>query len=449
MDKKNNWTDSLPELFEGYTEAAPEGLWDAVQAGLAPAKRRIAPVWWISGSLAAAAAVVLAIVLWPDTVPGVSGEEQARLAQNEILVPNTDEPLLTEQVPEDPATGSMPEADGRRYTAASPARYSAPTSSQNAAASDIDAETTDIAQEAGNSNGSDDAGLADTIPDKETDGVSVGLEENETEGEAAVKTLPEETASVGGQKKEVPGVRPIEEQIRKKYRGGVQLALLSDGCLSPGQISQASGFGLVSQPGLAPQTRASDGGAAYSGVNLFMMNRNKSSVLESEHSQSARWQLGLHYHFLPRWGTETGLALTRLNSRFESTSGQSRSVTHRQTSYLGIPLYMHFDVFQWHRLSLYLQAGPMFEFALDTQSTRDDYLGGSLWSSESSTDLVEDRIWSLNAGAGLQFRLFRYGAIFVQPNFSWHFAGPDHPETYYSTHPAAVSLSLGYRVLLH
>ena len=46
MSNKNDWTDRLPELLEGYTEAEPEGLWDAVQAGIEPKKRRIAAAWW-------------------------------------------------------------------------------------------------------------------------------------------------------------------------------------------------------------------------------------------------------------------------------------------------------------------------------------------------------------------------------------------------------------------
>ena len=86
MSNKNDWTDRLPELLEGYTEAEPEGLWDAVWAGIEPKKRRIAAAWWYSGgALLAAAAIVAVVLLWPvrpstdvSLVPGdVVAEAQA------------------------------------------------------------------------------------------------------------------------------------------------------------------------------------------------------------------------------------------------------------------------------------------------------------------------------------------------------------------------------------
>ena len=78
MSKK--WTESLPTLLEGFEEAAPEGLWDAVQAGLSP-KRRVAAGWWYAaGGLLAAAAVVLAVFLWKPSPQGsaVPGDPLAK-----------------------------------------------------------------------------------------------------------------------------------------------------------------------------------------------------------------------------------------------------------------------------------------------------------------------------------------------------------------------------------
>jgi hypothetical protein len=55
-----DWTDKLPELLDSYVEAEPEGLWDAVQAGLAPGaapaasgaeprRRHVIAAWWYAG----------------------------------------------------------------------------------------------------------------------------------------------------------------------------------------------------------------------------------------------------------------------------------------------------------------------------------------------------------------------------------------------------------------
>ena len=64
-----HWTDRLPELLESYTEAEPEGLWDAVQSGLTPPRRRIPAFWWYAaGGLLAAASIAAAWLLRPSSV---------------------------------------------------------------------------------------------------------------------------------------------------------------------------------------------------------------------------------------------------------------------------------------------------------------------------------------------------------------------------------------------
>lgn len=407
MDKNKQWTDSLPELLDGYTEAAPEGLWEAVQAGLQPPKRRVLPLWWIAAPLAAAAAVVLAVVLWPER----------RVPQ--IILPDTGESARLAQ------TGTEPEAievqpEVTEIPAVIPAvKPRVPTTPLMARAED-------------------DPSPADapvTAP-AETSPVQTGPAEAKP-----AQTKPAETKPL-----EQPFIPPVQEQIKKKFRGSVQLALLSGGCLSPETTLQKTGFGLPAQPGIV--TRGTDAGLPGDGVTIFMVSRNKTSTLEEEHSQLTRFQFSVHYRFLPHWGTESGLVLSRLQSRFESSSGQSQSITQRQISYLGIPLYLHYQALQSRRLGLYLQAGPMYEITLDTPSTTWNYIAGSEQSSRTDNTYIRDDIWSFNVNAGVQLRLFRHGAIFVQPGFSWHFAGENNLETYYTTHPAAFSLSLGYRVLL-
>ena len=419
MDKNKQWTDSLPELLDGYTEAAPEGLWDAVQAGLQPRRRRVFPLWWIAGPLAAAAAVVLAVVLWPETrVPEailpIDQEPQARLAQ-----------ALPEQ---DPAAALAEETE---LPVSIPAVKPAPVKPGNAP---VMASSDNVMA------GSDRPSHTDNVTTSNDNVVA------ETENVMAGNDRPSHTDNVTP---DAPAttVPPLEAQIKRTFRGNVQLALLSGGSLSPVVTLEKNGFGLPAQPGIV--TRTTDAGLPGDGVNIFMVNRNKTSTLEAQHSQLTRFQFSVHYRFLPRWGTETGLVFSRLQSRYESTSGQSQSITKRQVNYLGIPLYLHYNVLQWNRLSLYLQAGPMYEITTDTPSTTYTYIAGTEKSSRRDNTYIRDDIWSLNANAGLQLRLFRHGAVFVQPGFSWHLAGENNLETYYTAHPAAFSLSLGYRVLLY
>ena len=64
MDKE--WKNSLRERFSDYSVPEPEGLWEGIEQGMAEKKRRkLLPVWLVSGA-AVAAAVALVVFLHPD-----------------------------------------------------------------------------------------------------------------------------------------------------------------------------------------------------------------------------------------------------------------------------------------------------------------------------------------------------------------------------------------------
>ncbi|MBR4408119.1 MAG: hypothetical protein IKT11_00155, partial [Bacteroidales bacterium] len=66
----NEWKYRLRESLEDYTEAAPEGLWDAVRTGVSAKKRRRVIAWWSSAvGMSAAAAIVAGVFLFRDKSP--------------------------------------------------------------------------------------------------------------------------------------------------------------------------------------------------------------------------------------------------------------------------------------------------------------------------------------------------------------------------------------------
>ena len=94
---KKDWTDQLPELFEGYAEAEPEGLWEAVQGAMAPKRRKAAAAWWWYGAaaLAAAACVAVGVFLFRKDHPVISSEVEKSLA----VVDVHDNPESEEELP--------------------------------------------------------------------------------------------------------------------------------------------------------------------------------------------------------------------------------------------------------------------------------------------------------------------------------------------------------------
>ena len=115
----NEWKNSLRERFSDYSAPEPEGLWEGIEQGLAEKKRRkMLPVWLVTG-LAAAAAVALVVFLRPAKTVETPVDSIERYVQD--LTPDTSdastnsaleevaEPAGVESVAEPAdATGSKP-----------------------------------------------------------------------------------------------------------------------------------------------------------------------------------------------------------------------------------------------------------------------------------------------------------------------------------------------------
>ena len=385
---RKKWTDSLPSLLEDYEEVAPEGLWDAVQTGLAPKKRLAAGWWYVAGGLLAAAAVMLAVFLWKprqeDSVSVVPGDA---LVQAEETPLPADDPMPPAEV-----APAAPRQTQNRPETQPPCNQGAPAdaeSAQNAAVAQPEA-----AQPAGPS-----------------------AEQPKTEG------LPFE---------EVP-------LARKKKAGRVAVQFSSGAYLAQAR-SSSSGFGIPAHPGLPPAfTKAQDE------VNVYMLGRNKASETEVKHRQSLRLSLGVSYEFAPRWSIGTGLTYTSLRSDYNTDSGESSAHTVRHLYYLGVPITLQWQAFQWKALSINLNAGPLFEWAVGSRENTQTFVSGKLLSQQEETRPVKDPRWSVFAGVGIQYQLFRYGALFLQPGISWHFPAGSGVESYYSAHPLSPEFTFGYR----
>ena len=407
MNSNKDWTDKLPELFEGYTEAEPDGLWDAVRAGIEPKNKRPLAALWYAGSLLAAAAVAaLALLLWPVSP---SAESAVSLVPGDAIVADN---VAIESVV--PAGEVLPSSACLSETPPSTAGP-LPLQPREAMAPD----------------GSTSPAESPAEPE---------VEASETAPEAPTETDVQNPAEV--QTKE-PALteQPIKTTPRKTPRIKVQAGISRLGKMGPKTMQTTI---RSSGPSLAFATKAWSGGS----FDFGMVSRNKPSTTETTHSQSARIALSLKCNIGERWGVESGISLSTLNTSIRTVSGNSTKKTVRQVEYMGIPLYVNYNALQWNRFSLYLTAGPMYEFATSMHLEDSSYMNGKRISSSTDDTPQKDRIWSLNAGAGLQWNITGHSALFVQPGFSYHFVGGSHIETYYTAHPASFNLALGYRLTL-
>jgi hypothetical protein len=439
-----DWTDRLPELLENYTEAEPAGLWDAVRGGIVPARRRVAAGWWYAGgALLAAAAVVAVVLLWPvrpsvdvSVVPGnvLLGQGSSLTEAEEALASSA---RLASQTPPSGA-GSLPlQPRGAMAADASASPASGRTAQSGVADPSQQGLTPSVADPSQQSGDSIQQDMTPSVTaDMPRDSVRTAGQES-VKGEAEGVTWPE------------GAVR--EERERRRSRGRRPATRVQVGMSTTGYFAQASsvrgGVGIPSSPGVRSglATKSSDLNA-QTVFNPYMASRNKPSTTEARHAQDMRISLALKVNLDYRWGIETGIVSSTISSSFLTTVGNTRSTLERSINYVGIPLYLCYNLLEWKRFGMYLSAGPMYEFSTGTNTSTTTSIGTSRTRNDDHERYKDDK-WSLNANAGMQMRVFNRSAIFVQPGFSYHFKDDSSLETFYTEHPAAFNITFGYRLL--
>ena len=426
-----DWTDRLPELLENYTEAEPAGLWDAVRGGIVPARRRVAAGWWYAGgALLAAAAVVAVVLLWPvrpsvdvSVVPGnvLLGQGSSLTEDGEALASSA---RLASQTPPSGA-GSLPLQPRGAMAADASASPASGRTAQSAIA--------DPSQQSGDSI---QQGLTPSVEvDLPRDSVRTAGQEEAVKAEAEGVTWPE------------GAVREEMKKRRRRPATRVQVGMSTTGYFAQAS-SVRSGVGIPSSPGLRSglATKSADFNA-QTVFNPYMTSRNKPSTTEARHAQDMRISLALKVNLDYRWGIETGIVSSTISSSFLTTVGNTQSMQERSINYVGIPLYLCYNLLDWKKLGIYMSAGPMYEFSTGTNTSTTTSIGTSRTRNDDH-GRYKDNKWSLNANAGMQLQVFKHGAIFLQPGFSYHFKDNSKLETFYTEHPAAFNITFGYRLLL-
>ncbi len=430
---KNNWTDQLPELFEGYTEAEPEGLWDAVQGAMVPKRRKAAAAWWWYGAaaLAAAACVAVGVFLFRKDHTVISSEVEKSLA----VVDVHDNPESEEELPinhQQDSLASLTQPDDRRVGITGPPRIS-----------DSWGVSPGVDTPADGSSPTPDSSLTgseidnnDIIIDKNT-----VAEEGKKEEEERNEQKEEQKVDESDFWKEETVTGNKNNKVRKPTEVKLKAGVATGQYLAQDVSRTMTGYGLpVTYPGM-PMMRAA---GTTAGLNPMMLSRNKPSVTDAVHQRSSRFGITFGASIGRRWSMESGLYFTKLKSSYASESGLAKSTTERDMHYIGFPLHAQYKIW-WHKgFSLYGLAGPMFETAYRTRTTTLQTLGDNR-DYQTDRTRIKDNRWSLQAGAGAQLDLLPGFSFFLQPAFSWHIPNGSELENAYSEHPFAPEFFFGVR----
>ena len=158
--------------------------------------------------------------------------------------------------------------------------------------------------------------------------------------------------------------------------------------------------------------------------SVQLMHHLQDSVQHIHHRQPVRIGLSLRYRLDTRWSIETGLSYTRLSSDITTIIEDVTTVTEQRLNYIGLPLNISYELWRSRYFGLYVFGGGMIEKCLDA----------SPWQ------------FSLNIGAGAEYKLTNYFSLYTEPGFGYYFKDGSTTPTIYQDHPLNLNLSLGLRL---
>ena len=426
----NEWKKSLRERFSDYASPEPEGLWEGIEQGMAgKPRRKMLPVWIVSG-LAAAAAVALGVFLHPEkTLETPDLQKQATLAESVQAAPVAVDTAAT--TPSSPAaTGDFEAASASKSVPfAVASRQTLLAEAEPVASVPVSEETVPDAV-------NDPHSRLDNQRHSRLDRESVVKQETPVTEKKEVQEMPDQV----GHDDQVPSPEVIPARNRKRF----SISAYGNG----GQASQEQmeGYGM-NRTGAYLGTRAT-GSNVKNDVSGLMrtLASNRASSFEAHHAAPLRVGVTAAWELTPHLNLVSGLNWTYLNSEFEETASPIRTVVGQDLGYLGVPLRLEAGFNVWKGLWLYAGAGGMVEKGLLSSSWTNTWVNGQV--AETVKNPKPDTgglLWSIGATTGAEYRFSPSFGLYVTPGVEYHFDNGAQVRSAYTEKPLHWNVNLGVR----
>lgn len=428
----NEWKKSLRERFSDYAAPEPEGLWEGIEQGIAgKPRRKMLPVWIVSG-LAAAAAVALGVFLHPEkTLETPDLQKQATLAQSVAEPVDTVVELVETTDDFGASTSSASEIAPGASTSSATGSKSVPfavASRQTLLAEAEPVASVPVSEET----------VPDAVNDRHSrlDRESVVKQETPVTEKKEGREIPDQV----GHDEQVPSPDVIPVRNRKRF----SISAYGNG----GQASQEQmqGYGM-NRTGAYLGTRATGKNVKNDmGGLMRTLASNRASTFDAHHAAPLRVGVTAAWELTPHLNLVSGLNWTYLNSEFEETASPIRTVVGQDLGYLGVPLRLEAGFNVWKGLWLYAGAGGMVEKGLLSSSWTNTWVNGQV--AETVKNPKPDTgglLWSIGATTGAEYRFSPSFGLYFTPGVEYHFDNGSEVRSAYTEKPLHWNVNLGVR----
>ena len=435
-EMKDKWINDIRSRMDNYSEPLPVGLWEKIESEISTPAPKVIPMWRKWTSVAAAAALVLAISsvsVWYWSTDSELKEVNSALTDNNEIRQEYKSDNVIQEVQTVESSDKQLQAEAVNYSSKTIVNL----------ASGNNADSLNVARIALSEN-------IQTVDNESTD--SELKKEVDAEDEASIK------------ENRMKRMREDRETVRrnasylamsdsKRSKGsGVQLGVMT------GNIPYSSSNSFSGMSRLAIPTKSVSqvndvvvgevSGATASYSQMLFNNMGRQTYTDIKHHMpvtvgaSVKWNLNEH------WALESGLNYTYLYS--ELRSGAKSYIEDKQKlHYVGIPLKVQRSVWSNSIFSFYASAGGMMEKCVSGSVETvcvDDNNRKSFGNEKLDVKPLQ---FSVLASVGLQANFNKLLSLYLEPGMIYYFDDNTDIITIRKDKPFNFNLQLGLRFNLN
>lgn len=175
----------------------------------------------------------------------------------------------------------------------------------------------------------------------------------------------------------------------------------------------------------------------------YLANTNNDESVK--HHAPVRFGISLHYALDKRWGIETGLTYTYLTSDMSCGTRDNRHETNQKLHYVGVPVVVDYNVWNNRWAKFYVAGGGMVEKCVSGKSVSNYILDERLVTSESAKVKPKELQWSVTAAVGAQFNILENLGAYIEPGIGYSFDNGSEVKSAYTEKPFNFNLRVGLR----
>ena len=435
-EMKDKWINDIRSRMDNYSEPLPVGLWEKIESEISTPAPKVIPMWRKWTSVAAAAALVLAISsvsVWYWSTDSELKEVNSALTDNNEIRQEYKSDNVIQEVQTVESSDKQLQAEAVNYSSKTIVNL----------ASGNNADSLNVARIA----------LSENIQTVDTESTDSELKkEVDAEDEASIK------------ENRMKRMREDRETVRrnasylamsdsKRSKGsGVQLGVMT------GNIPYSSSNSFSGMSRLAIPTKSvsqvndvvvgevSDATASYS--QMLFNNMGRQTYTDIKHHMPVTVGASVKWNMNEDWALESGLNYTYLYS--ELRSGAKSYIEDKQKlHYVGIPLKVQRSVWSNSIFSFYASAGGMMEKCVSGSVETvcvDDNNRKSFGNEKLDVKPLQ---FSVLASVGLQANFNKLLSLYLEPGMIYYFDDNTDIITIRKDKPFNFNLQLGLRFNLN